>query len=588
MTETIFIEGDIASKIRFMASAMRDKPWSLNVVLPKDYENSPTKQRELLDGLKRTDAELALTRNNHDQLTLGLNYSPATLTAAQKAAYGAKEYAKGIFGDSARLIGAIYLMGDAMVTLSPMLNKSPTAQAEKNNILHGLKDPYNVMQYFQGISTVLQSIVYAHYARDGKDTLLNQLDDHLDIAQQEKQNPLDVKLWHGHEPEQSLWSEMNQFLYDHAITVGAGLMMAGQTGYIAGGLLRQNRWAKHLADYEKGQLGKDTKTFLETFATDKKISTKEKILLNKKAGLMEIGRGALSILTWATFIRTSKEHEKKANWNDDPFERAKQELDENPQRFAAIMSMASSAFGMYAGAAKGNALQKLGEGTYLGADALMFVTRKKDYGRDNAENNDIIIQAGAEFIANAPFALGAQAKSDFVRDLAEYFVTHEQEHKPDEKRLRERQAIIADEMEAVLNDTETAYDHTIAAAIDIIQKFPPEKHADVAHKLSYYLANQSTIYATPEEIEQSLQKGLKNVMHVQRKPHIAELDASMQRLVAAIPGMDDASQSVKLYDVIEHCIGTDPKKEAPTHPDSEVKMAKHLGQQQITESNVAI
>ena len=107
------------------------------------------------------------------------------------------DYLKDVTSNSARSIGGVYLIGDAIVTASPSFNKEKAHTNHHEPFLTRvkaeLKSPYNQLQYAQGLSTLLQSLIFMQYARDGQDLLVHDLTTQVKDATKKGISPTQVE-----------------------------------------------------------------------------------------------------------------------------------------------------------------------------------------------------------------------------------------------------------------------------------------------------------------------------------------------------------------------------------------------------------
>lgn len=594
-TQTLYSWNDPETKLRFLEVSLQGKTWNANILIPPEMR-SPSdiarmkQQLESRGYVVEQDQDmfkapvLRVTHIGSDTglienlQSLGLvRGSSKTLenigSALSNTLSRAYDYAKHVSSDSARMIGAVYLVGDAAVTVSPFLNKQTSHQASTgsglSNMLREMKDPYNLMQLGQGVSTVLHSLIFMHYAEDGKGVLLKDLEQQVKNGGNGNQQASDPSTW-SHEGHGGLLGSADRFMRKNAIGVGSGVIIAGQIGYILGGFTRFAKWSKELKALEDGVLAKDTQQYLEHFNPKPDLSMREKIEMNRKAGLLEVGRGSLSAATWSTFIYNSKEHPEKPDWLANPMKRAFDEFEENPQRAASVMSFLSSSMGMMAGSNKGNHVQKYGEAIYFIADGLMFFTKKKHYGKEDASQDSTMIEAASTLIERAPFAFSPQALGEFSQKLAAYMIAHDAPSPANEAAIdNERVATVKAGIEEAIATKTTPYTKLVTAAAKLCEHIPAESRDGFTGQLAAILSHHDNIFASKEDLVRDIADRLPHMdVSPAQKPDISQLLPALTNLAYAVPGLDSADTAIALFELTS--------QQATQQPDSKQQFTRQM------------
>ncbi|MGB1540286.1 MAG: hypothetical protein ACPG80_04945, partial [Rickettsiales bacterium] len=288
-----------------------------------------------------------------------------------------KSLFKHIASDKARAIGAFYMIGDVILSLSGLGNKSADGENK------GFKDPANILESTMGVAATIQSLIYMGFAKETSQATFDELMQKAKEADAAGTALVDSSLWQAKEDGKRIKGPVTlakQVLKDKPLESGAAVQLLGKAGLIGAGGIRLARSGSIADPAEKAKM--------------------------RSGAVKDIITALNSMTGWTLLMKKSQEvaESEKAPWSSP--KRLWQEVQASPNKFASMFLGAASLSGVAAAATKGNKIQMAGNSTYLVGDAIMFVTKNADYGSAGRANADVMAAAAAKFVQASPMVMG--------------------------------------------------------------------------------------------------------------------------------------------------------------------------------------
>lgn len=495
-----------------LSSKMAEKGYK--VALGQDENGIPTLDIKHFGGdtkLLESVRELGFTKGMGHKLThLGEPLGNAMKKSADLMKY--------VFTDKARLIGTAYLVGDLFLAGAGSAGHS--------------KDK---LKTIAGVGATLQSLVYMVFAKEGTETVYEDLMKTAKEAGKDGKSLLDAGTFHNHDDHgpKGLLGLGNKILKDKPLEAGALLQVAGSAAFFGAG-------ARSL---KSGG--------------------------NKTAALSDMATAVASAVGWGLVTKHSKptDPEDKLPWSNP--KRVWQEVNAHPTKFASGFMSLATLTGITGGIKGGNKPQILAYSTYLIGDGLMFATNSEHYGAAGANNPDMLATAAEKFLKASPMVLGAEEQQQFVGRLSDYLSERattqvakkdKREVQPGEvENLSKRiNANLTAKLQQVSDQADKVADHIAKVA----GLFPEAEGRQVAQALSVAVSKLDGVHINPVELHSHVVRHEEFVKPEEAKAITASrLTKPVQALLDALPGAGGEAVN-GVYDAIGHHVRPEVVKSA--------------------------
>ncbi|MBM3618811.1 MAG: hypothetical protein FJX23_09775 [Alphaproteobacteria bacterium] len=430
---------------------------------------------------------------------------------------------KYVLTDKARLIGTAYLVGDLFLAAAGSAGHS--------------KDKLKTVA---GVGATLQSLVYMAFAKEGSETVYDDLMKTAKEADRDGKSLLDAGTFHNHDDHgpKGLLGVGNKLLKDKPLETGALLQVAGSAALMGAGFRSMKNGG------------------------------------NKVAGISDMATALASAIGWGLVTKHTKptDPEDKLPWSNP--KRVWQEVNAHPTKFASGFMSLATLTGITGGIKGGNKPQVLAYSTYLIGDGLMFATNSEHYGSAGANNPDMLATAAEKFLKASPLVLGAEEQQQFVGRLSDYLSERasaqvakkeKREVQPGEvENLSKRiNANLTAKLQQVSDQTNQVADHIAKVA----GLYPEAEGREVAQALSVAVSKLNGVHINPVELYSHVARHEEFVKPEEAKPVTSSrLTKPVQALLDTIPGA--AGEAVNgIFDAIGKHVQPDapklPKGEQP-------------------------
>lgn len=563
-TRIISIYNDPESKVHFLETLLDGKDWSANIIISDKLLPANVNKQQYAKTLEAKfnkegfSSEIKQDEHGHVLLHLhhigddtsfhstiekmglvkGAGYTLTHLGAPlSKALSQAYNYAEYIIKEPARLFSGIFLLGDVMLIASGAKAKGKAdsghfIQRQIENI-KALKNPENALQSTAGILALMQSLIFIKYASNGSELAYDELKTRFNAGKKTDIDPLNVSQWASDNNASS--SSFTAALKRHPIEAGALSQIFGQVAFAGANLIDLKKKSKGHAH------------------------TPEEI----KGLHFNIMSAFMSISSWFMFMKNPVHHEQKAYWQSAPITRGWQEFEEHPERFASITTAAASMIGLWGAIKKGNKPQQYAEGLWLIGDAVLFFTKKNHYGNVAARLEEPMIQAATQFISEIPLALGGIATTQFVKDLSKVLAEKSIKENMEKKHIqlsandfKKQTTELSTAIEMGVHDNlaknHSHYDKLINQSARLIERFENNKRDDIAQALSASISSAKGVYASKEEIADSLKSAINTQLSIGTSPPLTlkDLLPNIRTIVSATGSMSAPFIGLAVYEAI--------------------------------------
>lgn len=576
-THTIHVMSDPESKIRFLETTLDGQDWRAKLVFAPNthglkhahHTAQQLRERGYLVDVKRDDEGHVIVdahSTGHDTDWLGLFSEYGLIKGAthtiqnpllpldslRSGGRDMVDKTKQLFSNPVRLGSISYIAADTAQTLTGLFN--PDAAKEATSLLQKaknkaiqLRNPKNWTQSLGGALFLTQSIMYLKYAKTGTELSVEDMNKAYTRAEKEGKDLKNVDGW-----TQDIGKDKKRItpkvFRDYPIQSGAVIQNTGMALLFAHMLLE---WR-----YKKGLL----KSPSGLSAKDLDLANK---YVNKGGFMLDAYRTVASFTGWALLLYPVKNHEQKS---DNIVERAFQSFEENPQHVSSAIATSTSLAGAVSGMRKNNFAQMLGETLYLPGDLLLSQANNARFGKNDAANEEAIVEAVQQFITRSPMVLGPDARQEFACAIAEQLLKQSAAIALEKAKPEEREALetkIEDSRASVIHELcngtsleDARYNTFIESVRHLVVRFPAQQRAAVAAEIAEHLVQIPSVYVTTEEMHKDLAIDAlpPSVNHAQAVMHIEELSPDIRALSNVIPSENAGDVAALLYDSLNGII----------------------------------
>lgn len=571
----VVISEDAQSQIRYLETHFKRDRWEATVLLCGDEVSEANNIQHDLQAKgyapqshrnENGDVEIRFTHKGaHDGLVQAvqdaglmrgsLHFLKHTPTHLADLVDGTEHFVKYATGDTARLMSGLYLVGDVL----QMGNGFGGTPMPGESRAHAFLRPENSLNSLSFAMSTVQSLLLLHYAKESHELLRDNLEQARDKAIEEGRDPLDMSQWvdaAAHKnSEGGIFSRFDGWAKENPITMGATSMISACAVFAVANLFqfkRANRSLKGLAEYPLG------------------VAKAEEM---RKGALSNLGFSVGSSLGWLYFMSDKKEHAEHAPWyegnqivNPAQLFRETQKL---PNQTGSVLVAGGSAFGLKGAIESKNMVQALGQCVYLTGDAMMFLTEKKEYGKESAGDTSEMAKAAAQFISRGPIVLGQDACEHYVQQLAEYVVGKQ------EIDTSEAKTAIKALKGEIINELGSCYHPLIdiaEKAVPLLQAYPREQRALAREGLLEGLMAMPNMFVSERELSHALNYATASQ---DKKAKVRTFAPSAsgptperytEILIHAIPGQCDAANALILRDAMSKKLGFKTESENDVAP----------------------
>ncbi len=544
---------DAQSKVQFLQSGFKGKDWRTTLVYP--YTPGHIKDADVVRA--RLSARGFLIKQGRDEcgnLTLTIHHTGdgTQVTDVLKSEGLVKGAGHLISKPLIPLDNLVSGIGDTITRAMTMLNDPARASsgfylaAESILLFAGFGNRYghwlspkNMLQNLAGALWLSQSSSYLAFAKRQDEVALETLNKQFNQLRQHNENPLDADQWNMPDKQNptTLTGKARQLLEEHPIQMGAVLNNAGMLAHMMHTVLERGTRKGILANTSKhsATVVKEARDYV------------------KSGFYFDFGRSLLSLIGWTALYYPVKEHPEKS---DNPFTRAFQTFEEDPQIATGGLAFAAGLSSIIAGYKKNNPLQMAGETLYLPGDVLMMFANSSQYGKGAKQDVEKAARAITTFIHDMPLILGPQERDDTVKNIISYMakLSEQQQGKTQETPEAEKvkyQQILYEETLRLLNKEEKPLIGLAKACYRLIHRFPETQHAEITAALSRQLANMPSIHASESEIAGAIsarQQRCRDIVPPANHPaiHMKELAEDIADLAYLVPGIDVGNHALSI------------------------------------------
>ncbi len=466
-------------------------------------------------------------------------------------AHKVEDLTKYITAEPARLLGALYLLGDVFYSNA---GKGDSLEAKLMNA--------------SGVMALAQSAIYMAFARDGSEYEIDDIQKRITAAIKDGNSLNDQSLWVSPEDKQGFQpvDDIVRFVRKDPIKLGAMVQIGGQVLLATAGavsIMHDN---------------------------NKKIWDKD--------GIWDIARSATSITAWA-MLQINEEHtENKTEWKANPLARMIEEVKDSPHKYASTINTAASLFGIKSSLSKiknidsqvaevdlkindannqsSDIIKQLNEDklallkkrpnhgqiaaelTYLSGDLTMFFARKSEYGGEAAINTKGAAKACAHFIEQSELLMSETPLKEFVHNLSTYLagrIVHEEVRDGKmfaDEVAAETQRISAELTRNIFSELAEKQNHYEKAA-NIIARisdlYPKPQQATIESALIEKLSSLTGANILPQEMQQQVANQHVNFTNVERDvaPNMNQVSELIIDLTKLLPDIHAGVNANNLY-----------------------------------------
>lgn len=541
---------DPESRIAFLETVLKGKDWEAVVYQPDFSEDSNKNPKihplaELSGKLAERGYKVELGKDENGIDTLSVHHfgGDTKIVSAVKELGFAKgmthklthiqeplgnviektgKLLKHVVSDKARLIGTAYLVGDLFLA-------GAGGSGHSKDKLKGIA----------GIAATAQSLIYMGFAKDGAESVYDELMKTAQKAGENGQSLMEAGALAENSPHnhKGVLGAGKHFMESYPLQIGALTQVAGQAAMFAAG-------AK---TYKSGG--------------------------DKTAALSDMATAVSSAVGWGLVTRHGKEidDEDKLPWSNP--KRIWQEVESNPNKFASGLLSLATATGILGGVKGGNKPQVAAYATYLIGDGLMFATKGEHYGKAGANNAEMLATAAEKFLDAAPLVMGAHEQAAFVKNLSGYLAerasnqvakNEKREVKPGEAdALAER---INENLSSKLSPVNSRTNDVAKQIAKVVELFPQDKAGEISLGLSQAVSEMPGVSIKAQELQSHVSRMLESSVEEKRPVTLKRATKPLQELVALVPGGASSQGADRLFDAISK------------HMESEAVVGAHTAQ----------